>query len=203
VARCFASIEAIAAAYDLSKEDAETHRFALGILNKHSMQIGEAEVADQLSFLATIAPDLPIALLSDVDEADEIAEAFGLGVRGYIPTSLPIKQVAEAIRLVSAGGSFLPPSILTLSTHARRAQPSTNVEEDCCGMSFTPRQLEVLRRLWQGKQNKLIAYELSMCESTVKIHIRHIMKKLNARNRTQVVLLTRSICENGFAEGNG
>jgi len=60
-------IEAIATAYDLSKEDAETHRFALGILNKHSMHIGEAELADQLSFLATIAPDLPIALLTDVD----------------------------------------------------------------------------------------------------------------------------------------
>jgi DNA-binding NarL/FixJ family response regulator len=47
-----------------------------------------------------------------------------------------------------------------------------------------------LERLKQGKQNKIIAYELSMCESTVKVHIRHIMKKLKARNRTQVVLLT-------------
>jgi DNA-binding NarL/FixJ family response regulator len=70
-------------------------------------------------------------------------------------------------------------------------------------MSFTPRQLEVLRRLWQGKQNKLIAYDLNMCESTVKVHIRHIMKKLNARNRTQVVLLTRSMNVNGAALTNG
>jgi DNA-binding NarL/FixJ family response regulator len=70
-------------------------------------------------------------------------------------------------------------------------------------MSFTPRQLEVLRRLWQGKQNKLIAYDLNMCESTVKVHIRHIMKKLNARNRTQVVLLTRSMNVNGAAVTNG
>jgi DNA-binding NarL/FixJ family response regulator len=50
----------------------------------------------------------------------------------------------------------------------------------------------VLRLLQQGKQNKIIAYELGMCESTVKVHIRHIMRKLNARNRTQVVLLTNS-----------
>ncbi len=77
------------------------------------------------------------------------------------------------------------------------------MEDKPCEKQFTPRQLEVLRRVWRGKQNKLIAYDLNMCESTVKIHIRHIMKKLNARNRTQVVLLTRSICENGFAEGNG
>jgi ubiquinone biosynthesis protein len=57
-------------------------------------------------------------VFSDLDEADDIAEAFKLGIRGYIPTSLPIQQAAEAIRLVSAGGSFLPPSILALSTRA-------------------------------------------------------------------------------------
>jgi DNA-binding NarL/FixJ family response regulator len=56
---------------------------------------------------------------------------------------------------------------------------------------FSPRQQEVLRRLWMGKPNKTIAYELSMCESTVKVHIRNIMKKLHVTNRTQVVVLTR------------
>ena len=197
-------IEAVAEVYDLSKEDIDTHRFALGILHKHSMHIGKPELAKQLSFLATTAQNLPLVLFSDLDEADDIAEAFKLGIRGYIPTSLPIQQAAEAIRLVSAGGSFLPPSILALSTRAGRVQAPSRMEEDkLCEKQFTPRQREVLRRLWQGKQNKLIAYELSMCESTVKVHIRHIMKKLNARNRTQVVLLTRSICENGVAEGNG
>ena len=194
-------IEAVAEVYDLSKEDIDTHRFALGILNKHSMHIGKPELAKQLSFLATTAPNLPLVLFSDLDEADDIAEAFKLGIRGYIPTSLPIQQAAEAIRLVSAGGSFLPPSILALSTRAGRVQAPSSMEDKLCEKQFTPRQLEVLRRLWQGKQNKLIAYELSMCESTVKVHIRHIMKKLNARNRTQVVLLTRSICENGVRRG--
>ena len=185
-------IEAVAEVYDLSKEDIDTHRFALGILNKHSTHIGKPELAKQLSFLATTAPDLPLALFSDLDEADEIAEAFESGSPGLYSHELPIQQAAEAIRLVSAGGSFLPPSILTLSTHARRVRPSTQWRMTL-RKHFTPRQLEVLRRLWQGKQNKLIAYDLSMCESTVKVHIRHIMKKLNARNRTQVVLLTRSI----------
>jgi DNA-binding CsgD family transcriptional regulator len=58
--------------------------------------------------------------------------------------------------------------------------------------SFSPRQLQVLERLNEGKQNKIIAYELGMAESTVKVHIRHIMKKLSARNRTQVVLMTKN-----------
>jgi DNA-binding CsgD family transcriptional regulator len=56
---------------------------------------------------------------------------------------------------------------------------------------FSPRQNEVLRMLWNGSSNKVIAYELRMSESTVKVHIRHIMKKLNVNNRTQVVLRTR------------
>jgi DNA-binding NarL/FixJ family response regulator len=61
---------------------------------------------------------------------------------------------------------------------------------------FTQRQSQILECLRRGMANKLIAYELDMCESTVKVHIRNIMKKLNATNRTQVAYLTR-----GFFEG--
>ena len=57
--------------------------------------------------------------------------------------------------------------------------------------------MEILHQLWQGKQNKKIAHDLDMSENTVKVHIHHIMKKLNAHNRTQVVLLTRSLKGNG------
>jgi DNA-binding NarL/FixJ family response regulator len=67
------------------------------------------------------------------------------------------------------------------------------VDGDGDSISFSPRQLQVLELLKEGKQNKIIAYELGMCESTVKVHIRQIMRKLKARNRTQVVLLTQGI----------
>jgi len=69
------------------------------------------------------------------------------------------------------------------------AQIPDNIAGPC---GFSPRQLQVLEQLSEGKQNKIIAYELGMAESTVKVHIRHIMKKLNARNRTQVVLMTKN-----------
>jgi DNA-binding NarL/FixJ family response regulator len=74
----------------------------------------------------------------------------------------------------------------------RRSAPAQIPDETKWPCSFTPRQLEVLERLNEGKQNKAIAYELGMAESTVKVHIRQIMKKLNARNRTQVVLMSRN-----------
>jgi DNA-binding NarL/FixJ family response regulator len=58
---------------------------------------------------------------------------------------------------------------------------------------FTVRQLTVIESLRQGKSNKVIAYELNMCESTVKVHVRHIMKKLGAKNRTEVAFLMNSV----------
>jgi DNA-binding NarL/FixJ family response regulator len=58
---------------------------------------------------------------------------------------------------------------------------------------FTPRQLEVLRLLRQGKPNKIIAYELDVEESTVKVHVRHIMRKLKATNRTHAVVLANQL----------
>ncbi len=63
-------------------------------------------------------------------------------------------------------------------------------ENDGSGDEFTPRQTEVLKCLWQGKRNKAIAGELNMREGTVKVHVRHIMHKLHAQNRTQIVSLT-------------
>ncbi len=189
----------IAGVEDIPKEAGEASRFSVAIFNKHAAPIGDHELADQLLHLADLAPNLPLVFLSDIDDADDILKAFGLGVRGYIPINLPIKQAVEAIRLVGAGGSYVPSSILSLSMQRSPAQGYINRKEHHCVERFTPRQMEVLQRLWQGKQNKTIAYDLDMCESTVKVHIRHIMKKLNARNRTQVVLLTRSLNENGSA----
>ena len=72
-----------------------------------------------------------------------------------------------------------------------------NRKEHHCTETFSPRQMEILQQLWQGKQNKKIGHDLDISENTVKVHIHHIMKKLNAPNRTQVVLLTRSLKGNG------
>lgn len=160
-------------------------------------------IAVQLAILEEVAPDTPRVLMSEAEVPEDILEAFRRHVRGYVPTTLPIKQVAEAIRFVAAGGTFVPESILFL--HRRdslaQAEPAGAPAPDELA-DFSPRQNEVLRMLWNGSSNKVIAYELRMSESTVKVHIRHIMKKLNVNNRTQVVLKTRpqqlgkSLCMN-------
>jgi DNA-binding NarL/FixJ family response regulator len=186
-----ASVETASTISDVSKEDVQARRFTLAILRTHA--IGEDELAHELASLGEAAPGLPIILFSDIDDADQIAKAFELGIRGYIPTSLPIEQAVEAIRFVSTGGCFVPHNILS---HLTRRESSTSKKAGSVN-GFTHRQLQVLERLCQGKQNKAIAYDLNMCESTVKVHIRHIMKKLKAHNRTEVAFLMRSCLQDG------
>lgn len=133
-------------------------------------------------------PDVPLVLLSDCANPKHILGALRDGVRGYIPSALEPSMVMQAIRLVLAGGTFIPPGVL-----AADADPGGTGEPDKDGFAppseLTPRQTEVFGLLRQGKSNKVIAYELGMQESTVKVHVRQIMRKLKAINRTHAVFL--------------
>jgi DNA-binding NarL/FixJ family response regulator len=123
----------------------------------------------------------PVIILCDADSSESICAAFDLGVRGYIPTiSTNLELAIEIVFLVKVGGTFVPPSGLS----SRRVKPPGT--SDPATTQFTMRQVEVLDRLMLGKTNKLIAYELKMSESSVKTHIRNIMRKMNAANRTEV-----------------
>lgn len=132
----------------------------------------------------------PVIILSAVDSPDSIIKAFENGVRGYIPTaSTSLELVIEIIRLVRAGGTFVPPSSLSLrgingaGVTSRMTKPQ----------QFTPRQMAVLNHLKLGKANKTIAYDLAMSESTVKVHIRNIMKKMRATNRTEAACRAQAL----------
>ena len=162
------------------------------ILNTHGKGMGNPEVAGEMAMLAKLAPAVPILIMSELCDASEVTLAFGLGARGYLPTSLPISQVTAIVRFMAQGGAYVPANILGTSFETHRSAPTQIPDETEWPCSFSPRQLQVLERLNEGKQNKVIAYELGMAESTVKVHIRHMMKKLNARNRTQVVLMTKN-----------
>jgi DNA-binding NarL/FixJ family response regulator len=191
----------LATARDFAAGDPSRAKIALVILYVHAdrmiLQEGcedldQHSIAVQLSILEDIAPEAPRVLMSEIEVPEDIIAAFRRHVRGYVPTTLPIKQVAEAIRFVAAGGTFVPQSILTMHWSATTAdEDSRDAPASGDLASFSPRQNEVLRMLWNGSSNKVIAFELRMSESTVKVHIRHIMKKLNVNNRTQVVLRTR------------
>ena len=189
-----------ASAQDLISNDLSLPTVALIILYVHADRMdlhanGDPDpsaIGTHLATLENCARDTPRVLMSEAEMPEGILEAFRRRIRGYVPTTLPIKQVAEAIRFVAAGGTFVPESILWLRERSQSMpeEPQAAAPSDDLA-TFSPRQNEVLRMLWNGSANKVIAYELKMSESTVKVHIRHIMKKLNVNNRTQVVLRTR------------
>jgi DNA-binding NarL/FixJ family response regulator len=103
----------------------------------------------------------------------------------------------KALHLIAAGGIFIPNSILLQILKEQGSDE--NEYSDTAKLlelaDFTPRQLEVLRLLWKGKSNKIIAYELKMQESTVKVHVRDIMRKLKATNRTHAAFLASRLLE--------
>jgi DNA-binding NarL/FixJ family response regulator len=132
----------------------------------------------------------PVIILSADDSPDSIIKAFESGARGYIPTaSTSLELVIEIIRVVRAGGTFVPPSGLSL----RRINGEGVTSRMTKTQQFTPRQMAVLNHLKLGKANKTIAYNLAMSESTVKVHIRNIMKKMKATNRTEVACRAQAL----------
>jgi DNA-binding NarL/FixJ family response regulator len=137
---------------------------------------------DALALLAEPGRRCPLIVVSDNEDPDLIVQMLGKNVRGYVPTSLSLTVAAQAVELVRAGGVFVPASSL-IAAHRVTEDPVTPK-----GL-FTARQAAVVDALRRGKANKIIAYELNMRESTVKVHVRNIMKKLHATNRTEVAYL--------------
>lgn len=128
---------------------------------------------------------LPVVVLSNERLPCQIFDLLKAGVRGFIPTNAGCAVAVQVLRLVRAGGTYVPSSSLS-------AQPDKTSIGAERGDLFTGRQKQVIEAIRLGKPNKIIAYELNMCESTVKVHVRTIMKKLKARNRTEVAYLYSS-----------
>src|SRR5215470_8163493 len=150
----------------------------------------DPEMQLEISRLSQRNNALPTILLSDAEDPDQIADAIGRGARGYIPTSVSLDVVVEVLRLVKAGGIFVPVSSLMA---AGRSNDQIAASKQNSDRLFTARQAAVVEALRRGKANKVIANELNMRESTVKVHVRNIMKKLKARSRAEVAVMTNAL----------
>lgn len=188
LARCIAaqqgcgSIRTFGSIEELRRKKA-SHAFSAILFNIGARKIADPEIAEEMKKLTTEFSELPVLILSDTDELTQILQALEAGARGYIPSSVGIDVCIEAIRLSLVGGIFVPASSVLA---VRQLLVSGHSAERPMAGFFTVRQAEVVEALRRGKPNKIIAYELNLRESTVKVHIRNIMKKLKATNRTEV-----------------
>ena len=145
--------------------------------------------ANALKALSELAPRIPIIVLAYNNDAELARAAIGHGAKGYIPVTMGFEIAIEAVRYVLAGGTYVPMECL-LAAGWPGAVPS---QGPSASSLVTSRELAVVRAIQQGKSNKVIAYDLNMCESTVKVHVRHIMKKLKAKNRTDVAIKSQTV----------
>ena len=145
------------------------------------------DLAD-LNLLCTTAPEIPILVTADCDDPESARAILRSGARGFLPTSLGLKVLMGALERVRTGGTYVPLAITepNPTRGGERAQHPPWRE-------LTRRQRDVLALISEGKSNKLIADALTMTESTVKAHVKQIIKRLHVANRTQAALLaTRS-----------
>ena len=122
-------------------------------------------------------PEARIIALTSWDGDGDIHRALDAGARGYLLKDVVSNEVADAIRSVHRGGRVLPPTVAQ-----RLAEFTPRID-------LTDRELEVLTHMAQGKSNKEIAVALGRTEATVKVHVLHILQKLDAADRTEAVTI--------------
>jgi DNA-binding NarL/FixJ family response regulator len=131
-------------------------------------------------------PALPVVVMSGDNEPGLVRAAFDHGALGFIPKSSGSRVVLGALRLVLAGGTYIPPEAF----HAADVPSPSAVAAAEAGspLDITPRQRDVLRLLLAGKSNKSIGRELDLAEGTVKNHVAAVLKALGVTTRTQAVI---------------
>jgi DNA-binding NarL/FixJ family response regulator len=136
-------------------------------------------------------PDVPVMIISAVEDSAVIRRAFELGAAGYLHKSVGPPEIRRAIETVLAGEMFVPEAVDLNAEDANTALMRRLA-------TLTPQQVRVLMMLSDGLMNKQIAYELSISEATVKAHVSAILQKLDVDSRTQAVIAAARIEEGQF-----
>lgn len=175
-------------------------RFTLQVQPDHDLmlldlQLGDANGFDLLTEVRQTDPDLSVVVLSSSDRASDVIRAIDLGAMGFLPKRMTTEELAEALRLVMAGGIFVP----TMTVNAVRTEeegaplptapsPAAETLPSFEELGITPRQADVLTLLLQGKSNKDIARRLGLSVETIKDHVQAVLRALGVSSRTQAVL---------------
>jgi DNA-binding NarL/FixJ family response regulator len=148
------------------------------------LSLPDAEGVEGVIALRRQAGEALVTVISADFNPGVVSAVIGAGARGYVLKLLPRAKMVEAFSRMWAGETVVPEGYETLAPGTD--EPAMLAR---CFASLTPQQMNILRLICQGRPNKIISYELSIAEATVKTHIAAIMSKINVRNRTQAALL--------------
>jgi len=172
--------------------EASNGKEALQLFQQHipdvtlmDLRLPEMDGVDVMTAILAEFPDAKIIVLTTFSGDAQILRALKAGARGYLLKDLLRKELLEAIRTVQAGRKRIPPGI------------AAQIAEHATDTTLTRRELEVLQLIATGNPNKLVADKLSVTEDTIKMHVKSILSKLGANDRTHAVTiaLKRGIME--------
>lgn len=142
--------------------------------------------AEATARLAEELPEVRVLVLTTYESDDDILGAIEAGASGYLLKAAPQEEIVAGIRSVAEGHTVLAPSIAATLVTRMRTAAATAAEER---PQLSPRELEVLRLVAQGRSNPKIARDLFIGEATVKTHLLHVFEKLGVSDRTRAVTL--------------
>jgi len=178
---------------DLTIHDCETMQAALASVEANQydlvlldLNLADTEGLDTLYVVKEKLADTPIIVLSAEQDPPTIYKAVEQGAMGFITKCATHQELLAAIKLILAGGIFLPREVTSAQTVVNSKSLAVNAESDILN-ALSDRQKEVLKYLLQGKPNKTISANLHISENTVKAHLSAIFRALGARNRTEAV----------------
>jgi len=159
--------------------------------------------SDALVALKSAQPQSRTVIFAESAELSHLADMFSAGADGYLLKSISPNALIESLRLVTLGEKVFP-SMLTDFLGAMRAGQGGSHERVRVGdVALSQREIDIIRRLADGNSNKAIAKELSITEATVKVHLKTVLRKLGATNRTQVAIwaVQHGLTNNGSNSG--
>jgi DNA-binding NarL/FixJ family response regulator len=149
-----------------------------------------------LMYLRAQYPSVPVVVVSANDDPAAIRRCMEFGASGFIPKTLGVEAMRNAVSRILGGGVWTPPDVdLRVGADSETAELMTRMA------SLTPQQVRVLMMLSEGLLNKQIAYQLGVSEATVKAHVSAILQKLGVESRTQAVIAAAKIEAGHWPQG--
>jgi two-component system, NarL family, nitrate/nitrite response regulator NarL len=148
---------------------------------------GDELVRGHISRIHTAAPSARIVILTEAIRVDCFTDALALGVDGYLLKNISADALYQSLALVLLGEKVFPSDLVHLLTNGR-IKSRSDVGKTCHMNGLSDREIQILRYLLDGAENKRIAQHLDISDGAVKAHIKAILKKVHAQNRTQAAI---------------
>ena len=139
---------------------------------------------DTLKAIKAADLDARVLVLTVSDQEEDVIAALRAGAEGYLLKDMEPEELLANLRNAAQGRTVVSERLVAMLAHALRAEPRVAAEPG----ALTAREQAILARIAEGKSNKLIARELDIAEGTVKVHVKHLLKKLNLRSRVEAAV---------------